>query len=148
MSNAATAQRLYTRGNNEAPADGFFRLRPLLCCGHVRMTADSHCFSEEDDTPQVPYPSVDRSRPTVSDTYQSSYAECRRDDSSHMQSRRHCTLHSYRSNARRSRSVPLIIIYTLVPYVTYLSLIIFKIIPHPMTLLTAFPLQVIILHFI
>jgi hypothetical protein len=31
-------------------------------------------------------------------------------------------------------------------YVTYLSLIIFKIIPHPMTLLTAFPLQVIILH--
>jgi hypothetical protein len=41
-----------------------------------------------------------------------------------------------------------IIIYALVPYVTYLSLIIFKIIPHPMTLLTAFPLQVIILYFI
>jgi hypothetical protein len=33
-------------------------------------------------------------------------------------------------------------------YVTYLSLIIFKIIPHPMTLLTVFPLQVIILHLI
>jgi hypothetical protein len=31
-------------------------------------------------------------------------------------------------------------------YVTSLSLIIFKIIPHPMTLLTAFPLQVIILY--
>jgi hypothetical protein len=45
-------------------------------------------------------------------------------------------------------SVQSIIIYTLVSYVIYLSLIIFKIIPHPMTLLTAIPLQVIILHFI
>jgi hypothetical protein len=100
------------------------------------------------DTPQAPYPHVDQSRPTVSDAYWTSYAECRRDNSLHMKSRRHSTLHSYRSNARRSQSVPSIIVYTLVPYVIYLSLIIFKIIPHPMTLLTAFPLQVIILHFI
>jgi hypothetical protein len=100
--------------------------------------------------PQVPYPRVDWSWPTVSDTYRTSYAECRHDDSSHMQSRWHCncTLHSYRSNAWRSRSVPSIIIYTLVSYVIYLSLIIFKIIPHPMTLLIAIPLQVITLHFI
>jgi hypothetical protein len=136
-------------GTMRPSADGFFRLRPLLYCGHVWMTEDSHCFSEEeDDTPQVPYPRVDRSRPTVSDTYQTSYAECRCDDSSHTQSRRHSTLHSYHSNARRSWSVPSIIIYTLVSYIIYLSLIIFKIIPHPMTLLIAFPLQVIILHFI
>jgi hypothetical protein len=74
------------------------------------------------------------------------YAECRHDDTSHMQSRRHISLHSYHSNARRSRSVPPTIVYTLVLYVTYLSLIIFKIIPHPMTLLIAIPLQVIILH--
>jgi hypothetical protein len=67
----------------------------LLCCGHVRMTEDSHCFSEEeDDTPQVPYPSVDRSRPTVSDAYRTSYAECRHNDSSHIQSRRQIPLHS------------------------------------------------------
>jgi hypothetical protein len=39
------------------------------------------------DTPQVPYPSVDRSRLTVSDAYRTSYAECRRDDSSHIHSR-------------------------------------------------------------
>jgi hypothetical protein len=76
------------------------------------------------------------------------YAECRCNDTSHTQSRQHLTLHFYRSNAWRSRSVPSIIIYTLVSYVTYLSLIIFKIIPHPMTLLTAFPLHVIILHYI
>jgi hypothetical protein len=76
------------------------------------------------------------------------YAECRCDDTSHTQSRRHPTLHSYHSNAQRSRSVPPIIVYTLVLHTTYLSLIIFKIIPHPMTLLTAIPLQVIILHFI
>jgi hypothetical protein len=104
---------------------------------------------ENSDTPQAPYPCVDRCRLIVSDAYRSSYAECRCDDSSHMQSRRHVTLHSYasnRSNARRSRSIPSIIVYILVPYTTYLSLIIFKIIPHPMTLLTAFPLQVIILY--
>jgi hypothetical protein len=65
-----------------------------------------------------------------------------------MQSRQHISLHSYHSNARRSQSVPPIIVYTLVLYATYLSLIIFKIIPHPMTLLIAIPLQVIILHFI
>jgi hypothetical protein len=131
---------------------GFFRLCPLLYCGHVRMTGDSHCFSEEEgDTPQAPYPCVNPSWPKLSDTYWSSYAECRCDDPLHMQSRRHMSLHSYASNcsnAQRSRSVPSIIVFTLVPYTTYLSLIIFKIIPHPMTLLTAFPLQVIILHLI
>jgi hypothetical protein len=136
-------------GTMRPSADRFFQLRPLLYCRHVQMTEDSHCFSEEeDDMPQVPYPHVDRSRPTVSDAYRTSYAECRHDNSSHMQSQRHCTLHSYHSNAWRSRSVPPIIVYTLILYVTYLSLIIFKIIPHPMTLLTAIPLQVIILHFI
>jgi hypothetical protein len=64
-----------------------------------------------------------------------------------MQSRRHITLHSYASNhrnARWSRSVPSIIVSTLISYDTYLSLIIIKIIPHPMTLFTAFPLQIII----
>jgi hypothetical protein len=35
----------------------------------------------------------------------------------------------------------------IISYDTHLSLIIFKIILHPMTLLTAIPLQVIILHF-
>jgi hypothetical protein len=100
------------------------------------------------DTPQAPSPRIDRSWLKLSDAYGSSYAECRCDDTSHMQSQRHFTLHSYRSNAQRSQSVPSIIVYTLISYATYLSLIIFKIIPHPMTLLTAFPLQVIILHFI
>jgi hypothetical protein len=38
------------------------------------------------DTPQAPYPRVDRSWPMVSDAYRTSYAECRRDDSSHTQS--------------------------------------------------------------
>jgi hypothetical protein len=109
------------------------------------MTEDSHCFSEEEDnTPQAPYPSIDRSQPMLSDAYRSSYAECRRNDSLHMQGRQHCTLHPYHSNAQRSRSVPLIIAFTLVSYDTHLSLIIFKIITHPMTLLTAIPLQVII----
>jgi hypothetical protein len=56
-------------------SDNFFRLRPLLYCGHVRMTEDSHCFSEEeDDTPQVLYQRVDRRRLKLSDTYWSSYA--------------------------------------------------------------------------
>jgi hypothetical protein len=72
------------------------------------------------------------------------------DDSLHMQSRWHFTLHSYTSNSRNtqwSQSVPPITV-SLYPcsYVTSLSLIIFKIIPHPMTLLTAFPLKVIILY--
>jgi hypothetical protein len=101
------------------------------------------------DTPQAPYPCIDRCRPKLSDAYRSSYAEWRCDDSSHMQSRWHISLHSYasnHSNAQWAWSVPSIIVYTLVSYATYLSLIIFKIIPHPMTLLTAFPLQVIILH--
>jgi hypothetical protein len=72
----------------------------------------------------------------------------RADDSPHIQTRRLLTLHSYASNhrnARCSQSVPPITISTLVSYTTYLSLIIFKIIPHPMTLLIAFPWQVIIL---
>jgi hypothetical protein len=50
--------------------------------------------ASDGDTPQVPYPSVDQSQPTLSDAYRTSYAECRRDDSSHMQSRRQSTLHS------------------------------------------------------
>jgi hypothetical protein len=60
-------------------------------------------------------------------------------------------LHSNTSipcNAWCSQSVPPITISTLVSYTTYLSLIIFKIIPHPMTLLIAFPLQVIIPYLI
>jgi hypothetical protein len=75
------------------------------------------------------------------------YAECQCDNSSHMQSQRQSPLHSYtsnRSNTQRSWSVPLIIVFTLISYDTHLSLIIFKIIPHPMTLLAAIPLQVII----
>jgi hypothetical protein len=73
------------------------------------------------------------------------------DDSQHVPSWWHLALHSYASNHRNtqcSRSVPPITVSTLVSYVTSLSLIIFKIIPHPMTLLTAFPLQVIILYLI
>jgi hypothetical protein len=47
-------------GTMRLSADGFFRLRPLLCCGHVWMTADSHCFSEEeDDMPQALSPHRD-----------------------------------------------------------------------------------------
>jgi hypothetical protein len=128
---------------------GVSTLRKLCAiCSNSVDKSSALMYGDASDTPQVPYPCVDRSRLTVSDAYWTSYAECRHDDSSHMQSRRHCTLHSYHSNARRSQSVPSIIIYTLVSYVIYLSLIIFKIIPHPMTLLIAIPLQVIILHFI
>jgi hypothetical protein len=96
-------------------------------------------MGDGDDMPQAPYPSIDQSRPTLSDAYWSSYAECQHNDSSHTQSRQHCTLHSYHSNARRSRSVPLIRVFTLISYDTHLSLIIFEIIPHPIvraTLLT------------
>jgi hypothetical protein len=54
-------------------ADRFFRLRPLLYCGHVWMTEDSHYFSEEeDDTPLAPSPHIDRSWPKCSDVYRSS----------------------------------------------------------------------------
>jgi hypothetical protein len=73
------------------------------------------------------------------------------DDSSHRQTHRLFAPHSYTSNhhdAQCSRSVSPITISTLVSYATYLSLIIFKIIPHHMTLLIAFPLQVIILYLI
>jgi hypothetical protein len=73
------------------------------------------------------------------------------DNSQHVQSQRHPALHSYASNhcnAWCSQSVLPITISTLVSYATYLSLIILKIIPHPMTLLIAFPLQVIILYVI
>jgi hypothetical protein len=38
------------------------------------------------DTPQAPYPHVDRSWPKLSNVYQSSYAEFQCDDSSHTQS--------------------------------------------------------------
>jgi hypothetical protein len=73
------------------------------------------------------------------------------DDSLHIQSQQQYALHSMASNPHNtqcSQSVPSITVSTLVSYVTYLSLIIFKIIPHPMTLLIAFPLQVIILYLI
>jgi hypothetical protein len=100
------------------------------------------------DTPQAPSPRVDRSRPNRSDVYRSSMQNADTMTLRTCKSWWHISLHSYHSNARRSRSVPPIIIYTLVLYATYLSLIIFKIIPHPMTLLIAIPLQVIILHFI
>jgi hypothetical protein len=76
------------------------------------------------DTPQVLYPHVDRSQPTGSDAYQSSYAECQCNDSLHTQSQRQITLHSYASNCRntwRSQSVLPIIIFTLISYdTTYL----------------------------
>jgi hypothetical protein len=117
-----------------------------IACLHVG-TADDTQPALADDTPLAPSPRVDRSRPNRSDVYRSSTQNadatilhtCKVDDIS---------LHSYRSNARRSQSVLPIIVYTLVLYATYLSLIIFRIIPHPMTLLTTIPLQVIILHFI
>jgi hypothetical protein len=73
------------------------------------------------------------------------------DNSQHVPSRRHYALHSYASiprNTRCSRSVLPITVSTLVFYVTFLSLIIFKIIPHPMTLLIAFPLKVILPYLI
>jgi hypothetical protein len=73
------------------------------------------------------------------------------DDPLHIQSRQQYGLHSYASNSCNawcSRSVPSKTVSTLISYDTYLSLIIFKIIPYPMTLLTAFPLQVIILYLI
>jgi hypothetical protein len=82
--------------------------------------------------------------PTTSHIYQL-------DDPLHVQSQQYYALHSYASiprNTQCSQSVPSITISTLVSYVTYLSLIIFKIIPHPMTLLIAFPLWVIILYLI
>jgi hypothetical protein len=55
MSNAAAAQQLYTRGDNEVLLQRFFPT-PLYCAnGHVRMTGDSHYSSEEeDDTTQAP----------------------------------------------------------------------------------------------
>jgi hypothetical protein len=49
MSNEAAARRLYTRGNNEALLQQVFPTPLLLYCRHVRMTGDSHCFSEEED---------------------------------------------------------------------------------------------------
>jgi hypothetical protein len=67
MSNVAAAQRLYTRGNNEALLQWIFPTLPPIVlqthaddCRHMQMTADSHCFSEEEDNmPQAPYPRVD-----------------------------------------------------------------------------------------
>jgi hypothetical protein len=73
------------------------------------------------------------------------------DNSLHIQTRQLFGLHSYTSNhrnARCSQSVPPVTISTIIFYVTYLSLIIFKIISYPMTLLTTFPLQVIIPYLI
>jgi hypothetical protein len=75
VSNAATAQRLYTCGNNEALLRQIFLTLPPIV---LRTCADDwgqSLFSEEeDDTPQAPYPCVDRSRLKLSNTYQSSYA--------------------------------------------------------------------------
>jgi hypothetical protein len=45
--------------------------------GMASLTMDAMCLVvPHSDTPQVPYPSVDRSLLTVSDTYRSNYAEC------------------------------------------------------------------------
>jgi hypothetical protein len=69
----------------------------------------------------------------------------------HRQTHQHLALHSYTSNpcnTRCSQSVLPVTISTLIFYAIYLSLIIFKIIPYPMTLLIAFQLQVIILYLI
>jgi hypothetical protein len=90
-------------------------------------------------------------RPKLAKAFQRILVKLCSANSLHTQSWQQSTLHSYVSNcsnAQRSWSVPSIIVYTLIPYTIYLSLIIFKIIPHPMTLLTAFPLQVIILHLV
>jgi hypothetical protein len=106
--------------------DSFMKLKELITSAPVlvlpnddlpfRLEADS-----SGDTPQAPSPRVDRSQLKLSNAYWSSYAECPRDDTLHMQSQRHFTLHSYASNScntRRSWSVPPIIVYTLVSYDT------------------------------
>jgi hypothetical protein len=59
----------------------------------------------------------------------------------HIQTCQLCTFHSNTSNpcnAQCSWSIPPVTISTLISYVKYLSLIIFKIIPHPMTCLLPF----------
>jgi hypothetical protein len=54
---------------------------------YYKIPDSNEIEAQRADIPQAPYPSVDRSRPTLSDAYRSSYAECRRDDSSHIQGR-------------------------------------------------------------
>jgi hypothetical protein len=55
MCNAAAARRFCTCGNNEVLLRRFFPTPPYCANGHVQMTEDSHCFSEEeDDTTQAP----------------------------------------------------------------------------------------------
>jgi hypothetical protein len=49
MCNKATMRRLYTCGNNEVLLQHFFRLSSYCANGHVQMTGDSHCFSEEEN---------------------------------------------------------------------------------------------------
>jgi hypothetical protein len=49
MCNEAAARRLYICGNNEVLLRHFFRLSSYCANGHVQMTGDSHCFSEEED---------------------------------------------------------------------------------------------------
>jgi hypothetical protein len=113
-----------------------FRLSSYCANGHLQMTGDSHCFSEEEeeDTPQAPYPCIDQSRPKVSDTYWSSYRKA--DNSSHntnlmtlcihtkSMSRQLFTLRSTASNHQNawcSRSVPPVTIPPLFPVLhTYL----------------------------
>jgi hypothetical protein len=72
--------------------DSFMKLKKLVTSAPVLVLPDDNLLFrlEADgsgDMPQVPYPHVDRSWPKRSDVYWSGYAECRRDDTSHMQSR-------------------------------------------------------------
>jgi hypothetical protein len=109
------------------------------------------------DMTQAPYPCIDQCRPKLSDTYRSSYKNA--NDFPHT---RRWQLSTYTNSSTfwspflciKPLQCPVFLVcpayYCLYPcsHVTSLSLIIFKIIPHPMTLLTAFPLQVIIQHLI
>jgi hypothetical protein len=109
------------------------------------------------DTPQAPYPCIDQSRPKVSDTYWSSYRKA--DDflhitrwqlSAYTKSMTFCSPFYCIKPSKHSVFSVCPACYHLYPVscVTFLSLIIFKIIPHPMTLLIAFPLQVTVSYFI
>jgi hypothetical protein len=108
-------------------------------------------------TVRVALTHVDQSRLKVSDTYRSSYRNA--NDFPHIKSWR---LFTYTNSTtfcspfyciKPSKHLVFLVYPAcyrpfLVSCVTFLSLIIFKIIPHPMTLLIAFPLQVIVSYFI